>query len=284
MPEVDASTAKLTKFYGAMSPSLDTVKESLVVAGIDPTHPRARDLYERDIDCHNLGMYRMLERLAEIVAEYGAPTPNDDVLDLGCGIGGPSRFLADFFGCSVLGVDLLSLRVELAETLAELTNMRDRVSYRVADATDLDLPDQSFDQVWMLDVSMHIRNKRALFREIARVLRADGLMVMHEQTGPLPAAMRPVMRQAPYIAPSLPQLVRYVEDAGLRMLTWRDTTSTVIEYFVKMRNLVLDASESQDPRRQTGIPILDGYIETLAHLGGRTGALIARRTAEPNRR
>ena len=277
MPEL-AATTKLTKFYGEMSPSLDTVKESLVVAGIDPEQPRASDLYERDIDCHNLGMYRMLARLAEIVAEYGAPTPNDKVLDLGCGIGGPSRFLADRFGCTVLGVDLLSLRVELAAALAELTNMRGRVSYRVADATDLDLPDQSFDQVWMLDVSMHIRDKRALFNEIARVLPPNGLMVMHEQTGPLPAAMRPVMRQAPYIAPSLPQLVRYVEDAGLRMLTWQDTTSIVIEYFVRMRNLVLDASEAQDSRRQTGIPILDGYIETLAHLGGRTGALIATRT------
>jgi ubiquinone/menaquinone biosynthesis C-methylase UbiE len=277
MPEPDTSTAKLTRFYGEMSPSLDTIKESLVVAGIDPARPRASDLYEHDIDCHNLGMYPMLERLAEIVAEYGAPTGEDRVLDLGCGIGGPSRFLADRLGCSVLGVDLLPLRIELADALAELTNMRDRVSYRVADATDLDLPDQSFDQVWMLDVSMHIRNKRALFAETARVLRPDGLMVMHEQTGPLPPAMRPVMRQAPYIAPSLPQLIRYIEDAGLRMLTWRDTTSIVTEYFVRMRNLVLNASESQDSRRKTGIPILDGYIDTLAHLGGRTGAVIARR-------
>jgi 2-polyprenyl-3-methyl-5-hydroxy-6-metoxy-1,4-benzoquinol methylase len=278
MPELDTSTAKLTRFYGELSPSLRTVKESLAVAGIDPAQPRARDLYERDIDCHNLGMYPMLERLAEIVAEYGVPTQDDAVLDLGCGIGGPSRFLADRFDCSVLGVDLLSLRIELAEALAELTNMRGRVSYRVADATDLDMPDQSFDQVWMLDVSIHIRNKRALFGEIARVLRPDGLMVMHEQTGPLPAAMRPVMRQAPYIAPSLPQLIRYVEDAGLRILTWRDTTSIVIEYFLKMRNLVLNASESQDSRRKSGIPILDGYIETLAQLGGRTGAVVARRT------
>jgi SAM-dependent methyltransferase len=283
MPEPDTSTAKLGRFYGEMSPSLDTIKESLVVAGIDPTQPRASDLYERDIDCHNLGMYPMLERLAEIIAEYGAPTQNDAVLDLGCGIGGPSRFLADRFGCSVLGVDLLSLRIELAEALADLTGMRDRVSYRVADATNLDLPDQSFDQVWMLDVSMHVRNKRALFTEIARVLRPDGLMVMHEQTGPLPPAMRPVMRQAPYIAPSLPQLIRYVEDAGLRMLTWRDTTSIVIEFFLKMRNLVLNASESQDSRRKSGIPILDGYIETLTHLDGRTGALIAWRAGSPER-
>ena len=159
-----------------------------------------------------------------------------------------------------------------------MTGLGDRVSYRVEDATDLRLADDSFTQVWMLDVSMHIRDKRALFAEIARVLVSDGLMVMHEQSGPLPAAMRPVMRQSPYIAPSLPQLIRYVEDAGLRMLTWRDTTDLVVDYFLSMRNLVLESSEPRESRRETGIPILDAYLETLAHLGGRTGILIARRT------
>ncbi len=277
MAEAAMRSEKLAKFYGEMSPSVDTVKESLVAAGVDPEHARASDLYRRDIDCHNLGMHRMLEVLADVVGEYGAPISGDVLLDLGCGIGGPGRFLADRFGCSVLGVDLVPLRVEIAEALAEMTEMSDRVTYRVADATELDLADATFAQVWMLDVSMHVRDKRALFTEIARVLRPDGLMVMHEQIGPLPAAMRPVMRQAPYIAPSLPQLIRYVEGAGLRLLTWRDTTNIVLDYFLKMRNSVLRASEPVDSRRETGIPILDGYLETLAHLGGRTGMLIARR-------
>src|SRR5262245_57837427 len=150
-----------------MSPSVETVRKSLEAAGLDPDHARARDLYERDIDCHNLGMYRMLELLADLVAAYGAPASDDEVLDLGCGIGGPGRFVADRFGCAVLGVDLLPLRVEIATALAELVNAT-RVSYRVANATDLDLPDASYDQLWMLDVSMHIRNKHALFTEIAR--------------------------------------------------------------------------------------------------------------------
>ncbi len=277
MPESAASTSRLTKFYGEMSPSLATVKAALRAAGVDADHPRACDLYRRDIDCHNLGMYRMLVRIADAVTDYGTPGPSDTVLDLGCGMGGPGRFLAERFGCSVLGVDVLPLRIELAESLTDLTGLSHRLSYRVDDATDLGLAGRSFAQVWMLDVSMHVRNKRALFAEIARVLQSRGLMVMHEQTGPLPAAMRPVMRQAPYIAPSLPQLLRYVEGAGLRMLVWRDTTEVVVEYFLEMRNLVLNSVESRDSRRATGIPILDGYIETLAHLGGRTGMLIARR-------
>jgi ubiquinone/menaquinone biosynthesis C-methylase UbiE len=271
------ATSKLTRFYGELSPSLETVKEALAFAGIDTDHPQARDLYSRDIDCHNLGMHRMLQLVADVAGEYGEPGPAETILDLGCGLGGPGRFLADRFGCSVLGIDLLPLRIELAQALAEMTDTTDRVSYRVADATHLDLPDSSFAQVWMLDVSMHIRNKRALFGEIARVLQPGGLLVMHEQTGPLPPSMRPLMRQAPYIAPTLPQLIRYIETDGLRLLTWRETTPVVIDYFLAMRDLVLETSEPRDSRRQTGIPLLDTYLETLSEQGGRTGMLIARR-------
>ncbi len=277
MPEAAATTAKLTKFYGEMSPSVETVKAALVAAGVDAEHPAARDLYRRDLDCHNLGMFRMVETIAEVAAAHGTPTADDVVLDLGCGVGGPGRYLADHFGCRVIGVDLVPVRVEVAQALTALTGMQDRVSYRIADATALDDPDASFAQVWMLDVSMHIRDKRALFGEIARVLEPGGLMVMHEQIGPLPAAMRPVMRQAPYIAPSLPQLVRYIEGAGLRMVAWRDTTDIAVDYFRAMRELVLHESEPVNSRRSTGIPILDGYLETLAHLDGRTGCLVARR-------
>jgi ubiquinone/menaquinone biosynthesis C-methylase UbiE len=276
VPESALSTAKLTKFYGEMSPTVETVKEALAVAGIDPAHACASDLYRRDIDCHNLGMFRMVQLVADVAAEYAIPRPDDVVLDVGCGLGGPSRYLADHFGCSVEGIDLLPLRVEIAEQLAALTGSN-RVSYRVADATALDFDDLSFAQVWMLDVSIHIRDKRALFNEIARVLRPDGLMVMHEQTGPLPAAMGPARRQAPYIAPALPQLIRYVEDAQLRMVTWRDTTSVALDYFLGMRDLVLGATEPVESRRETGVPILDGYLETFAHLNGRTGVLVARR-------
>ena len=78
-------------------------------------------------------------------------------------------------------------------------------------------------------------DKHALFSEIARVLRPGGLLVMHDQTGPLPKAMAPATRSAPFIAPSLPQLIRYVEAAGLRLTTWQDSTAQIVAYFQQVK-------------------------------------------------
>jgi SAM-dependent methyltransferase len=110
------------------------------------------------------------------------------------------------------------------------------VSYRQAEATALPFPDAAFHQTWMLDASMHVRDKVALFGELARVLRDGGLLVLHDQWGPLPPAMRPVMRIAPYFAPALGQLLRHLERAGFRLLAWQDTTAQVLAYMQERRD------------------------------------------------
>jgi ubiquinone/menaquinone biosynthesis C-methylase UbiE len=282
--ETNPTSARLTSFYGELSPDLETIRAALAAAGVDEDHVRARDLYDRDLDCHNLGMHAMLDVLANIVAEHHPAGPEDHVLDVGCGMGGPGRFLVDRFGCSIVGVDLLPERVAIAEALTSMCGMEGSISYRVADATELPFDDASFSYVWMLDVSMHIRDKSALFREIARVLRPDGLLVMHEQPGPLPETMRAAKRRAPYIAPPLPRLIRHIEDAELRLLSWHDTTAHVLGYFRGLLSLFPDASDpaAHAIASQTlAFAVLDGYVKTFADHGGRTGALVARRTASP---
>jgi hypothetical protein len=62
------------------------------------------------------------------------------------------------------------------------------------------------------------------------------------------------------------------------MLTWRDTTSIAVDYFVGMRDLLRAGSADAESKGKTGIPLLDGYLETFTELDGRTGVLVARRT------
>jgi ubiquinone/menaquinone biosynthesis C-methylase UbiE len=272
---------KLTDLYGQMT-SLDRVIASLRRSGVDVEHLAARDLYERDLDCQNLGAFTMLEVIAAAVAERAVPSADEQLLDVGCGMGGPGRFLTDRFGCQVTGIDLLPLRIDTAEELSRRTGLAERISYRVADATDLPFDDASFAQVWMLDVGIHVRDKAALFGELARVLQAGGLLVMHDQTGPLPAAMRPATSGAPFIAPPLTQLIRVVEAAGLRLLDWRDTTPRILAYFQRVQAALGPKPEDAagESAWRTWIRSTTGaYLTTLDDLGGRTGLLIAQRQA-----
>jgi SAM-dependent methyltransferase len=277
--------ARLAAFYGAMS-SLDGILASLDAAGVARDRVRPRDLYDRDLDCHNLGMHEMLAVLSAVAGEYRTLGSDATVVDVGCGLGGPGRFLADRFGCSVVGVDVLALRVDVARALTDLTGLAGRVTYHVADATDLPVGDASADEVWMLDVALHVRDKRALFAEIARVLRPGGLLVLHDQLAPIPRSMRAVTRQAPYLAVPLPRLIRLAQDAGLRVLTWRDTTERVLAYFGTVHARLTATTGPRSDATRSGLrhalQIVDGYIDALADRGSTTGILVARAGAGPD--
>jgi cyclopropane fatty-acyl-phospholipid synthase-like methyltransferase len=271
----------LESFYGDLT-SVEAILRALARDGLEEGKITAADLYTRSLDCQNHGGFALLERHATLAAEYSAFGAGQRVLDAGCGLGGPGRYLADRFGCSVLGIDVLPARVQAAATLTQMVGLSDRVSYRQGDVTSLPCSGHQFDQAWMLDVSIHIANKAALFGEVARVVHADGLLVLHDQLGPLPPAMRSVTRRAPYIAPTLPQLLRYVEGAGFRVLAWRDTTDTVLVYMQERRAGLLQGGERGTraaQRRQRRLAMITAYIEALGTQGSRTGIFIARRPA-----
>jgi SAM-dependent methyltransferase len=273
---------RLARFYDELT-SVDAILRVLARDGLEAGTITAADLYTRSLDCQNQGGFALLERHAALVAEYRALSAGQRILDAGCGLGGPGRYLADRFGCAVTGIDVLPARVQAAATLTQMVGLSDRVTYHQGDATSLPFAAHHFAQAWMLDVSIHIANKAALFGELARVVHGDGLLVLHDQMGPLPPAMRPVTRRAPYIAPTLPQLLRYIEGAGFRVLTWRDTTDTVLTYMqgrsADLQQGVERGTQVAQRRRQRRLAMLTAYIEALGTQGSRTGLLIARRTA-----
>ena len=96
------------------------------------------------------------------------------VLDVGSGIGGPSRFLAHTYECTVVGLDLTPEFCVAARVLAERTGLADRVSYRQGNALDMPFEDESFDVVWSQNAAMNIAERDRLYREMRRVLRFGG--------------------------------------------------------------------------------------------------------------
>ena len=165
-------------------------------------------------------------------AALAAPAEEMHVLDVGCGIGGPARYLASTYGCRVTGVDLTEEYVAVAKMLTERCRLDHFVDFRQGNALDLPFADASFDLVWCQNVTMNIEDKAAFYREIARVLKPGGRFTSTEMASgaagspyfPLPWARVP---EISFLVPQ-EEMRAALEAAGFRILEWRDTSAEVI--------------------------------------------------------
>ena len=121
-------------------------------------------------------------RGAEVSRELASRIKLDDsrVLDVGCGIGGPSRMLADEYNCHVTGVDLSHEFIRTAKGLSALVGLQDKTDYIWSNALDLPFENGSFDVVWTQHVQMNVRHKLKFYSEIERVLAEQGTFIYYD--------------------------------------------------------------------------------------------------------
>jgi ubiquinone/menaquinone biosynthesis C-methylase UbiE len=185
-------------------------------------------------------------------------SPEQHVLDVGSGLGGASRYLAQTYGCSVTGLDLTDEYCEVARLLADRLGLRSRVTYQQGNALDMPFDDATFDIVWTQHASMNIQNKARLYHEIARVLKPEGVLALYDV---LAGPGGPVHLPAPWagdasisflIAPEILRL--HLEQAGFRTLTWRETTAAARDFFKQL----VERSQGQAGPPPLGLHLLVG--------------------------
>jgi len=115
-------------------------------------------------------------RLIEELAERTQIRRGAKVLDVGCGLGGSSFWLARELGCSVLGITISPVQKRLAERRARSFGLRDRIRFAVSDANKLAFGTESFDAVWSIECSEHLFEKSGFIRNCARALRPGGTL------------------------------------------------------------------------------------------------------------
>jgi sarcosine/dimethylglycine N-methyltransferase len=159
------------------------------------------------------------------------PRASDHLLDIGCGIGGPARWIAAKYGCRVTGVDLTAEYCEAPRELNRLTGLADRVQILHGSALSLPVADDSFDRAYSQAALMNISDKRGVFREALRVLRPGGSLALSlagagpagEPRYPLPWATTPDIS---FLA--IPEEIRGdLLAAGFQILFVRDTSATL---------------------------------------------------------
>lgn len=209
---------------------LDSILGALREAGKDLTRLKPEDLAAVD-EFHVRGREATVE-----LAHRASLRPGLHVLDVGCGLGGSARYLAAEHQCRVSGIDLTEEYVEVANALADLVGLTDKVAFRQASALEMPFEDGTFDVVWTQHVQMNIADKRAFYREIARVTRPKGLFLFHDifrgDGGsvyyPVPWADEPSIS---FLA-SPGEVKRMLTDLGFVILDWVDKTEQSLQWIV----------------------------------------------------
>ena len=212
---------------------LPKVKAALAAFGPEETALSPKQLAPLD-QFHTRGLLATADLAREMGLAAGMR-----VLDLGCGLGGPARYLADTYGLDVTGVDLSDSFVDTARYLSERCGLADRTTFVVGDAMDPPVEAASFDRVFLQHVAMNIADRVALYRAIRRVLRPGGKLGIHDLVAgagdlhfPLPWARGP---EGSHVL-TMDQTREALTAAGLRVEAWRDDAEAAGQWFAAMQS------------------------------------------------
>lgn len=104
----------------------------------------------------------------------------DRIIDIGCGIGGPARYLAERFGCRVDGIDITQPFVDAGNKLSALVNLQELVRIELGDGQSLPYAGQAFDGGYALHATMNIPDRDRFFAEAFRVLKPGAFFALTE--------------------------------------------------------------------------------------------------------
>jgi ubiquinone/menaquinone biosynthesis C-methylase UbiE len=172
------------------------------------------------------------------MAEALSIRSEDLIIDLGAGLGGSARYLADRYNCTVVGVDLTPSFVRVASTLANSLRLGGHVSFICESALELSFPDQAFDIVWTQHAVMNIADRHRFYAEVRRVLRAGGQFASYDVlaggSGPLhfpvPWAREP--ETSSLISPDATQSL--LSELGFRQISWIDKSSACAAWYARL--------------------------------------------------
>lgn len=248
---------------------------ALRAAGLDPDRGLSAQSLGA-LDHFHTGGLRASRELMEL-AQVG---PATRVLDIGAGLAGPARMLASAHGCRVDCIDLTPGFCAGAKLLNRLTGLDDRIAVHVGSALDLPFADQSFDVVWMQNVGMNIADKRRLYAEIHRTLKAGGRYAFQEMAAgnaatsyfPLPWATDPAdsflvsldeMRAALEAGGFVAERLEDTSDEHLRRVAADTSAPSPLTLGVYVDNLAQKAANAKRSLQEGQVRLVRGVFRRL---------------------
>ncbi|MBF2019261.1 MAG: methyltransferase domain-containing protein [Hydrococcus sp. C42_A2020_068] len=129
------------------------------------------------------GTYKINRRQAQIdlieeLLDWSKVRTAENILDVGCGIGGSTLYLAKKFNAQATGITLSPAQAARATKRAQEFNLEEKVRFQVADAQNMPFEDNNFDLVWSLESGEHMPDKTKFLQECYRVLKPGGTLIL----------------------------------------------------------------------------------------------------------
>jgi tocopherol O-methyltransferase len=187
--------------------------------------------------------------LIEEVLNWAQVQTAENILDVGCGIGGSSLYLAGKFNAQATGITLSPVQAARAKERAQDAGLSGRTQFQVADAQAMPFPDDSFDLVWSLESGEHMPDKTQFLQECYRVLKPGGKLILvtwcHRptQNAPLTADEQKHLQDIyrvyclPYVI-SLPEYEAIARQLPLNHVHTADWSTAVAPFW----NMVIDSA------------------------------------------
>ncbi len=208
---------------------LARIYAGLEAAGADLNHLQPEDL--APVDEFHLGGR---EATAYAVSKMSL-SKDSHVLDIGCGIGGAARFIAQQTGCRVTGIDLTPEFISTAEILTKQTGLKDKVTFKIASALAMPFESETFDAAVTFHVAMNIPDRAGLYGEIARVMKPGATLCLfdvmrkNDEAIAFPVPWAQSEETSHLTTPD--EMLTLLDDAGLKVEEVEDRTEFALEFF-----------------------------------------------------
>ncbi len=190
--------------------------------------------------------------LIEELLQWSQVRQAEHILDVGCGIGGSSIYLAGRFAANVTGITLSPVQAQRATQRAKAAGLAARVNFQVANALTMPFEDNCFDLIWSLESGEHMPDKQKFLQECCRVLKPGGTLLLatwcHRPTDPSAGGMLTAAEQKqlaeiyrvyclPYVI-SLPEYEQIAQALPLTHLRTADWSTAVAPFW----DIVIDSA------------------------------------------
>ena len=103
------------------------------------------------------------------------------VLDIGCGCGGAAfHLIKKYKAKSVQGIDTEPLVIKTAQQLSIKNNLADKTTFKCVEPGPLKYNEETFDVIFSKEVFLHIPDKEALLKDVHRILKPGGLIIVSD--------------------------------------------------------------------------------------------------------